>query len=186
MEPEFEIARALIAAQIEAGLTQEEVAKPYQREFMKGQCQQCGRQELVTGSVRVFYHTVAELGWPVQLEQSYFCANCGREIHKKVSYRFGRPSRMSGTRESGGASQPQTESMLAMISMGNKTSVHFAAVCRTDTREVLPRWEGIIQDGTTVDQYGNPGLMADFAKQYLAAYRAVMPSGRASSIRWRR
>ena len=83
---------------------------------------------------------------------------------------------------SGSTGQRQAEPMYAMIAMGDNAgsyaSVQFTAVCRTDTREVLPRREGTIQDGTVVDQYDDPELMTDFAEQYLSAYRAVMPSGR--------
>ncbi len=72
--------------------------------------------------------------------------------------------------------------MQAMIDMGDRAGrlalVQYPAVCITDTREVLPSQEGTIQDGTVVDQYGDPELVASFAEQYLLAYRAVMPSGR--------
>ena len=61
---------------------------------------------------------------------------------------------------------------------GKFATVQYAAVCLSDTREVLPSSEGTIQDGTMVDQYGDPELMASFAEHYLSGYRAAMPSGR--------
>ena len=150
---------------------------------MEGQCYQCGRQELLPGPVRVYRHTVAVLGWPVQVERQYACANCGREVRTETSYRTGRASRASGSQESGNAGQRNSERMHAMINMRDNAgrfaaTVQYPAVCVTDTREVLPSREGTIQDGTMVDQHGDPELMASFAEQYLSAYRAVMPSGR--------
>lgn len=144
---------------------------------MKGKCHQCGRQEFLPGSIRVFFHTVAALGWPVQVERPFTCANCGREIRTEMSYHMGQAGRASGDR-----SQGKVEQMQAMISMrdnaGQFASVHYPAVCLSDTREVLPIREGTIQDGTVVDQHGDPELMAGFAQHYLSAYRAAMPSGR--------
>ncbi|WP_420636169.1 hypothetical protein [Candidatus Palauibacter sp.] len=57
-------------------------------------------------------------------------------------------------------------------------TVQYPAVCLTATREVLPSGEGTIQDGTVVDQHGDPELMARFAQHYLSAHQAVMPTGR--------
>ena len=149
---------------------------------MEGQCHKCGRQELVPGGVRVFCHAVAALGWPVQVERPYACASCGREIRTEMSYRTGRPTRVSGGQESESGSERRLERMHAMINIRDDTgkfaTVQYPAVCLSDTREVLPSSEGTIQDGTMVDQYGDPELMASFAEHYLSGYRAAMPSGR--------
>ena len=76
---------------------------------MEGQCHKCGRQELVPGGVRVFCHAVAALGWPVQVERPYACASCGREIRTEMSYRTGRPTRVSGGQESESGSERRLE-----------------------------------------------------------------------------
>lgn len=149
---------------------------------MEGQCHQCGQQEFLPGAVRIYCHNLATLGRPMQVEQPYTCAKCGREIQTEFSYHFGQASRASGQQQSGDGHQPGVERMLAMINMtdsrGQCATVQYPAVCLTDTREVLPSQEGTIQDGTVVDQHGSPELMARFAERYLAAYGAVMPSGR--------
>ncbi|MDE0621285.1 MAG: hypothetical protein OXH83_06400 [Bryobacterales bacterium] len=62
--------------------------------------------------------------------------------------------------------------------MNGSAFVQYPAVCLSDTRELLPIGEATVQDGTSIDQHGDPELMADFAAQYLAAHRAVMPTGR--------
>ena len=149
---------------------------------MEGQCHKCGRQELLLGPVRIYCHTVPALGWPVQVEQPYACAICGREVQVQTSYRTGRSSRVSGSHEAGNAGEHKVERMQAMVNMrdnaGRFATVQYPAVCLTDTREVLPLREGSIQDGTVVDQHGDPDLMASFAEHYLSAYRTVIPSGR--------
>ena len=148
---------------------------------MEGKCQQCGRQELLPGKVRVYCHTVAALGSPVQVERPHVCPNCGREIRAEMSYVTGRPSRVAGAAGPEHGQGRRVESLHAMIHGNNaarSATVQYAGVCLSDSREVLPKHEGTIQDGTMVDQYGDPELMASFAEHYLAAHRAVMPSGR--------
>ncbi len=46
---------------------------------VKGRCEGCGGQALVPGPVLTYRHEVAVLGRPVQREQTYACANCGRK-----------------------------------------------------------------------------------------------------------
>ena len=46
---------------------------------MDRRCHQCGQQTLELKSVGLLHHTVAALGYPVQQEQRYSCANCGQE-----------------------------------------------------------------------------------------------------------
>ena len=146
---------------------------------MEGKCHQCGPQELVARAVRVYRHEVASLGWPVQVDRPYACANCGREIRTEMSYRPGRPSPVAGL-----GSEPvdrgEIETVHAMINpdVGRFATVQYPAVCLSDTREVLPKGEGTVQDGAVIDQYGDPELMVGFAEHYLSAYQAVMPRGR--------
>ena len=151
---------------------------------MDRQCPRCGQQTLVSNSVRLLHHTVAPLGHPVQKEQRYACANCGREkIDRSSSYYMAQPSvhhvRLSDAREVG--TRSQTEPMRAhlwRIDNDKVASVQYEAVCLTDTGEVLPVEEGRIQDATMVDRHGDPDLMATLAEDYLRGYRAVMPTGR--------
>ena len=68
-----------------------------------------------------------------------------------MSYRTGRPTRVSGGQESESGSERRLERMHAMINIRDDTgkfaTVQYAAVCLSDTREVLPSSEGTIQDG---------------------------------------
>ena len=153
---------------------------------MEGKCHTCGPQELQPGPVRVYCHTVAALGWPVQIDQPYVCARCGREIRTQTSYSMGHPGRVTPLRDGqGGAGHRALEPAHAMVSMIDGAerfaSVQYPAWCIAATRELVPRGEGTTQDGTVVGQHGDPDLMARYAEQYLAAYRTIMPSGRPPS-----
>ena len=43
---------------------------------------------------------------------------------------------------------------------------------------LFPTFEGNVQDGTVIDQHGNPDLLLEFAEQYFKLYRSIMPTGR--------
>ena len=43
---------------------------------------------------------------------------------------------------------------------------------------LFPTFEGTMQDGTVVDQHGDPELMAAFAEEYLRQFWTLMPNGR--------
>ena len=148
---------------------------------MDRKCHYCGHQEFVPGALRVYCYAIAALGWPVEVKRPHACADCGREIWTEVSVRTGAPSRVAAAEGSESVSGRRIEPMLAMISgndLGRSATVQYAGVCLSDSRAVLPKGEGTIQDGTVVNKYGDPELMARFAEHYLAAHRAVMPSGR--------
>ena len=57
-------------------------------------------------------------------------------------------------------------------------SIQYPAVFRDTENVLLPVSEGNVQDATSVDRYGDPDLMADFAEEYLRQFRAIMPTGR--------
>ena len=143
-------------------------------------CPECGPQELLARPIRIYRHNVAALGRPVQVDQPYVCAKCGREVKTETS--TGLPVRLSVGRERSDAREGKTERMLAMIhgkpTPKTLTAVQYPAVYVIDTQQVLPTDEGTIQDGGAVDRHGDPELMASFAEQYLSAYRALMPTGR--------
>ena len=43
---------------------------------------------------------------------------------------------------------------------------------------LFPVHEGRLSAGRSIDRYGNPDLMAEFAAEYLKQYRAIAPKGR--------
>lgn len=59
-----------------------------------------------------------------------------------------------------------------------RTSVSFNFVHSDRQGVLLPLHEAGIQAGQVVDQYGDPYLMADFAKEYLKQHWVLLPPGR--------
>ena len=131
---------------------------------------------MVPGPVLTYRHEVAALGRPLQREQTYVCGNCGWALESGANHPGAIPFPAGGA----GARKAHPMRTLVMFrdNAGGLANVGYAAVRVADTRQVLPKREGTIQDGTVVDQYGDPELMARFAVQYMEAFRAVMPYGR--------
>ena len=57
-------------------------------------------------------------------------------------------------------------------------SVYFHFVHSDEQGVLWPVHEAGIQDATMIDRYGNPDLMADFAREYLNQHWALLPQGR--------
>ena len=56
--------------------------------------------------------------------------------------------------------------------------LQFPAVIDGANLVSYPASEGNVQDGTSVDQFGKPDLMAEFAEEYLRQFWILMPVGR--------
>ncbi|MDE0077149.1 MAG: hypothetical protein OXO50_06495 [Caldilineaceae bacterium] len=54
-------------------------------------------------------------------------------------------------------------------------SIQFPSVLDEDGEVLFPANEGTIQDGTSVDRYGRPDLMAGSAEEYLRQFNVLMP-----------
>ena len=127
----------------------------------------------------MYRHEVATLGRPVQRKETYTCSKCGRVVDAGPDHPGAIPSQAEGGSGKEGRREPHP--MHAMHFIGNFgcfAAVQYPAVAVADSQVVLPTHEGTISDGSVVDQYGDPELMANFAEHYLASHRAVMPSGR--------
>ena len=59
-----------------------------------------------------------------------------------------------------------------------KATVGYGFAHRDEQSVLWPVHEARIQTGTGVDQYGDPDLMADFAKEYLKQHRVLLQPGR--------
>ena len=59
-----------------------------------------------------------------------------------------------------------------------KASVDYDFAHRDEESVLWPMHEARIQTGTGVDQFGDPDLMADFAKEYLKQHRVLLQAGR--------
>ena len=61
---------------------------------------------------------------------------------------------------------------------GRGPTLSYPAAFNAADQVLVPTFEGTMQDGTVVDQHGDPELMADFAEEYLRQFWTLMPTGR--------
>ena len=62
--------------------------------------------------------------------------------------------------------------------VSRKATVDFSFAHKVEQGVLWPMFEARIQTGTGVDQYGDPDLMAEFAKEYLKQHRTLLQPGR--------
>ena len=139
---------------------------------MHGKCPRCGEQELVRQPNEVFRLGLPWLNSLVQIETPYVCPSCGKEVTRQVqsTHNFPKASlRGSGKSDTVEPTSLQWYGMPALSLYG---------VVRLQDRVFVPNSEGRIQDGSVVDQFGDPDLMAEMAREYLHQFWTLLPEGR--------
>ena len=146
---------------------------------MRGRCFKCGDdQELVKDSPRGVLHALTQLASPVEIEVPFRCTNCGREVGANVQFvatnkNVRPPSRMDG--------QPTAERRNGRVwGPGGKVStfLNYPGVLIPGQDVLYPAHEGSLSAGHSIDRYGDPDLMAEFAAEYLKQYWVIVPKGR--------
>ena len=143
--------------------------------------QDCGREHPAPGSVRVYRHDLPTLGRVVQTERVYLCPQCAREVRWENQYSLvdadtNRHDSVPCNDARTGAIKEVNAHIIGKSDNDRFTDVQYPAVWIEDSGDLLPTHEGTIQDGTNIDPKGNAELMAEFAEQYLSAYRSNMPT----------
>ena len=146
---------------------------------MPGRCSDCSNQDWVVESARIVFYDVPQLIPLSQTVVDYACRACGKVERSLSDMEISRPGN-SRLGEAGTAEVKYKWAFVNRMSASGSLlpTIQFPAVSRADDNVLMPTSEGNIQDGTVVDQYGNPDLMVDFAEEYLKQYRLVMPIGR--------
>ena len=150
---------------------------------MRGRCSQCGDQELRLKSDYVFRVGIPWLARLLQREVNYACAVCDRGVKGSIqSFVDPRNHHLRVPITPDAESMPM-ERQYAMIhnssaSQGRGPTLSYPAACSAVDQVLFPTFEGTMQDGTVVDQHGDPELMADFAEEYLRQFWILMPTGR--------
>ena len=150
---------------------------------MKGRCPQCGDQELRLKSDEVFRVGIPWLARLLQREINYACPVCGSGVKGSIqSYVDPRNHHLRVPLTPGAESKP-LERQYAMVhnssaSHGRGPTLSYPAVFSAVDQVLFPSFEGTMQDGTVVDQHGDPELMADFAEEYLRQFWILMPTDR--------
>ena len=116
------------------------------------------------------------------MEVGYVCPGCGQKSTTEQIVTDNRefPVRAAKLSDTEVGEVRRHRASLSNWSSDGKrhASVQFPAVFRVGENVLFPTSEGNLQDGTVIDQYGDPDLMLEFARQYFKLYRAIMPAGR--------
>ena len=140
---------------------------------MKGNCPRCREQELVPQPTRVFRLGLPWLNSLVQAETPYVCQNCGSDVKTEIQ-NFDNYSPRASLRSSGKSETVE----LTYLNWFGRPFLGMHGVTRLQDRVFIPTSEGRIQDGSVVDQYGDPDLMAEMAREYLRQFWTLLPRGR--------
>ena len=147
-----------------------------------GKCPRCSRQTLEQESGKPFRMGVPHLASLRHVVIEYGCPECGEGVIKQVIYLGsgvkGQVVYSLFLQEFDKKNSESKNVMLTSSSGSEVFSLQYPAVFRGSENELLPAFEGNVQDGTAIDRFGEPDLMAEFAKEYLRQFWNLMPSGR--------
>ena len=144
-------------------------------------CTKCGHV-LSLGPVDVFRHGVESLKSLVTVKAHYVCPNCQQKSWTTRIIQDSAPIRIGpGERHNPRAEEVKRRHAWLSNSSFDKrlhTDVQFPAAYQDSEKVLYPTSEGTVQDGTVIDQHGDPDLMLSFAERYFMLFRAVMPRDR--------
>ena len=144
---------------------------------MRGKCPRCGDQDLVQHPTRVFRLGLPWLNSLAKAETPYVCVNCGSEVKSQIQ-NFDSFSPKASLRGNGKSDIVE----IPFLSWFGRTFLTMHGVVRLQDRVFVPNSEGRIQDHSAyVDQFGDPDLMADMAREYLRQFWTLLPKGRLPS-----
>ena len=147
----------------------------------KGKCSKCGDQELRVRSDETFRLAVPWLSSFFQREVEFACTVCGKVIQRNATLvDRGNRNRSISLRplSDGDVVRQKHQNVMHQILGKEFVGIQYPAVFREGENVLLPTSEGYVQDGTVVDRYGAPDLMADFAEEYLRVSQALMSASR--------
>ena len=145
-------------------------------------CPKCGNEDLRLDPINRFRLGIPHLS---ELQQAFVVLSCG-PCRTDFQFRIQGGSRPSFSHFMHVANEDTTKAgglRRGHISLWSDTSSRKAIVgygfVHSEEQGVLwPTQEASIQTGTGVDQYGDPDLMADFAREYLKQHRVLLQPGR--------
>ena len=146
---------------------------------MNSKCTNCGNNNWRVESSRTVHYDVPQLAFLTQLAVDYSCQSCGK-VQRSLWDEEVPPPVITHPHEASQADVKHKRAHVAMVSPSGSRliSIQYPAVSRAGENLLIPTLEGNIQDGTSVDRYGKPDLMIEFAEEYLKHYFSVLPRGR--------
>ena len=147
---------------------------------MNRTCTKCNDQKLTVTSSNAFRHGVEPLKSLVKVEVEFVCPGCGQKSGLENLIPDNRELRID-VAERGSAQTGEVKRHQARLSNRSPdgkryVSVDFPAAFRVGENILYPTFEGNLQDGTVIDQHGDPDLMLEFAEQYFKIYRSILPT----------
>ena len=146
---------------------------------MKHSCPKCIDQELIVTPLNAWRHGVEPLKSLVKVEVEYICPGCGQKSWDEYIVPDNEEGRISiaerGDTQSG-AVKRHDATLFNPYDRKRRVSVQFPAAFRVGENILYPTYEGNLQDGTLIDQYGDPDLMLEFAAQYFEFSRLLLPT----------
>ena len=140
---------------------------------MRAKCPRCGEQDLVQHPTSLFRFGLPWLNALAKTETPHVCVNCGREVTSKIRHLVN----VSPKASLRGNGKSDIEELFLI--WYDKTILTMGGALRLQDRVFVPNSEGHIQDHSSlVDQFGDPDLMADMAREYLRQFWILLPKGR--------
>lgn len=141
-------------------------------------CDRCNDRELIA-TTKAFRFGLKLLSNLVKNEREYLCPSCGQRITDDP-LASDTPVDDAGSDNARSSRARRRRVLLNNISATGKNgiTVQFPAAYETGRDVLFPTFEGNAQDGTVIDQHGDPDLMLGFAEQYFNLYNAAIPAGR--------
>ena len=152
---------------------------------MNRRCNKCNHQSVAITSSNVFLHGVKAFSKLVKIEVDYTCPGCGQKTGEErvltisEAHRIGLLGRLSALE---GRVKHRQARLVGSSSDGRRhSSVQYPSAFRAGENILYPTFEGNVQDGTVIDQHGDPDLVLEFAEQYFSLFSKIMPMQRLPS-----
>ncbi len=151
---------------------------------MIGKCARCGEQELKKAFTKGFRIGVPWLNSFLQIEVGYSCPICKRTVSSQLKLIDDSGQYRMRNLDDGQA--PDDKFMMnypsfhfpGKLPKSRGLTLNYPAVPSISDNSLLPSFEGTIQDGTVIDQYGDPELMVDHSAEYLRQFWILNPKRR--------
>ena len=152
---------------------------------ISGKCNKCANTELKQELPEIYQHNLPDLGPLTETITRFVCTNCNREARSQINVHrpatkevIKGPIEKTETQESGLVKEKYASLLQNSSDRKLRSIVQYPAIYRETENKLVPTGEGKIEDGTIIDQYGDPDLMVEFSIQYYKHYKAVRPRGR--------
>ena len=148
---------------------------------MKSKCHKCGSEGSRKANTSMFEHRLPEPNAIYEIQTENTCINCGASTGGNHQFFQGQKNLPKMENQDSSESNLIKRKMVHIFAKPEPRrmiSIQYEGVYQTDDNVTFPVMEGTIQDGTVIDKYGDPDLVAEIAKAYLDDYTVLMENRR--------